>query len=229
MRSSRWEPRASSCRSSSGSSPRARCRSGKSSLVRAGLLPALHAGALPGSDGWAMSLIRPGEPIDPGARLVAVDPLEEVFALPEPERAARLDAVVAAAERARVVVCLRADFYGRCAEHRGLADLLGRSQVLVGPMEPDELRRAIETPAARAGLEVERALLDALLADAQGAPGALPLLSTMLLELWALRGDDVLRYETYRAAGGIKGAVARLAEQRYRQLAGPEQEAARRI
>ena len=35
--------------------------SGKSSVVRAGLLPALAGGALPGSDTWVRALIRPGE------------------------------------------------------------------------------------------------------------------------------------------------------------------------
>ena len=103
------------------------------------------------------------------------------------------DALVAATAHARVVVCLRADFYGRCAEHRGLAELVSRSQMLVGPMEPDELRRAIEAPAARAGLEVEPPLVDALVAEVEGQPGALPLLSTTLLELWRLRGGGVLR------------------------------------
>src|SRR5262249_44556520 len=145
--------------------------SGKSSLLRAGLLPALAGGALPGSDGWTQQLLRPGERIDPGARIVAVDQLEEVFA---GEPAAFLGTLVAATGRARVVVSLRADFYGRCAEHRALAELVSRSQVLVGPMEPDELRRAIEAPAARAGLEVEPSLVDALVAEVEGRPGALP-------------------------------------------------------
>ncbi len=34
--------------------------SGKSSLIRAGLLPALRAGALPGSDTWCIRVLRPG-------------------------------------------------------------------------------------------------------------------------------------------------------------------------
>ena len=203
--------------------------SGKSSLLRAGLLSALSAGALPGSDGWPQQLLRPGDSIDRSARVVAVDPLEEAFAAPEQERARFFDALVDATEHARVVVCLRADFYGRCAEHRSLAELLSGSQVLVGPMEPDELRRAIEAPAARAGLEVEPALVDALTAEVEGEPGALPLLSTMLLELWRLRGGSILRFETYRAAGGVDGAVARLAEGTYARLSAPEREAARRI
>src|SRR5262249_11031272 len=33
---------------------------GKSSLLRAGLLPALSAGSLPGSDGWRQLMLRPG-------------------------------------------------------------------------------------------------------------------------------------------------------------------------
>ena len=203
--------------------------SGKSSLLRAGVLPALRSGALPGSDDWPEQLLRPGDPIDPSARVIAVDPLEEAFAQPDEERARFFDALVAAAAHARVVVCLRADFYGRCAEHRGLADLLSGSQVLVGPMQPDELRRAIESPAARAGLEVEPPLVDALVTEVEGEPGALPLLSTMLLELWRLRGGNVLRFETYRAAGGVHGAVARLAEATYSRLSEPERDAARRL
>ena len=35
--------------------------SGKSSALRAGLLPALAAGVLPGSEAWALALLRPGE------------------------------------------------------------------------------------------------------------------------------------------------------------------------
>ena len=35
--------------------------SGKSSALRAGLLPALAEGVLPGSEGWALALLRPGE------------------------------------------------------------------------------------------------------------------------------------------------------------------------
>ena len=85
--------------------------SGKSSLLRAGLVPALAAGALPGSERWRLVLMRPGpEPctelqrvlgdqalrsaldgLRPGERLVlAVDQLEEVFTAcgDEEERAA---------------------------------------------------------------------------------------------------------------------------------------------
>ena len=42
---------------------------GKSSLLRAGVLPALSAGVLPGSAGWRQVLLRPGE--HPGVELAA--------------------------------------------------------------------------------------------------------------------------------------------------------------
>jgi hypothetical protein len=106
---------------------------------------------------------------------------------------------------------MRADFYGRCAEHRGLASLLASRQILVGPMDADELRRAIELPAQRADLTVEEELVDSLVSDTVGQPGGLPLLSTALLELWTHRRDRT-RLDDYLRAGGVEGAVARLAE-----------------
>ena len=124
--------------------------------------------------------------------MIAVDQFEEAFTAcrDEAERAAFVDALVVARDRAGatlVLVAVRADFYGRCAAYPELSRLLGANQVLVGPMRRDELRRAIELPRARAGLRVEPELVDALIADVEGEPGALPLLSTALLELWQQR------------------------------------------
>ena len=87
----------------------------------------------------------------------------------------------------------------------------------------DELRRAIECPAQRAGLIVEPELVDALVADVEGEPGALPLLSTALLELWQHRDGRRLRHAAYERAGGVRGAVARLGEPAYARLDEPQQ------
>ena len=222
--------------------------SGKSSVLRAGLLPALAGGVLPGSEGWRRLLLRPGErPLDelrrvlvsgakdplaealdalpPGARLLlAVDQLEELFTAcrSEAERAAFVDTLARAAAdpegRAVVVVALRADFYGRFAAYPGLAELLGGNHVLVGPMQASELRRVVELPAGRVGLRVEPELADALVDDVEGEPGALPLLSTALLELWQKRHDNALTLAAYRESGGVHGAVARLAEGTYARV-----------
>ena len=82
------------------------------------------------------------------------------------------------------MLTIRADQYGRCAAYPELSELLAADHVLVAPMRRDELRDAVERPALRVGLRVEPALADALVADVEGEPGALPLLSTALLELW---------------------------------------------
>jgi WD40 repeat protein len=217
--------------------------SGKSSVIRAGLLPALTGGILPGSERWGSELTRPGE--HPrlargrfrGERraVLVVDQFEELFTAcaDERERAAFVEALVRAAldpEDGRVVVlAVRADFYGRCADHPRLSALMGANHVLVGPLSHDELRRAIELPARRAGLQLEPGLADRLIADCEGEPGALPLLSSSLLELWQQRAGTQLRLAGYERSGGVRGAVARLAEAAYERLGQEQRPVARNI
>ncbi len=128
-----------------------------------------------------------------------------------------------------MLIALRADFYGRCASYPELWRMLGANHVPVGPMRRDELRRAIVLPAQRAGLRVDEALVEALVADVQGEPGALPLLSTALLELWQERDGQRLAFPAYDRAGGVQAAVARLAERVYGELDATEQTTARTI
>jgi WD40 repeat protein len=167
--------------------------------------------------------------------VLAVDQFEELFTAcgDEGERAAFAAALVAAVRdprrRALVLIALRADFYGRCASYPELWRMLGANHVQVGPMRRDELRRAIVLPAQRAGLRVDDALVDALIADVEGEPGALPLLSTALLELWQQRDGSRLTFSTYDRAGGVQAAVARLAERVYGDLAPEERPVARKL
>jgi WD40 repeat protein/DNA-binding SARP family transcriptional activator len=234
--------------------------SGKSSAVRAGLLPALASGVLPGSEHWKSVLLRPGDHpltnlrvalgvdesdhpvstavarLEPGAKLLlAVDQFEETFAAcrDELERAAFMDALADAAERpdgrVALVLAVRADYYGACAVHARLSRLLGESHVLVGPMQPTELAQAIDGPARKVGLIVEPDLVTRLVNDVAGQAGGLPLLSTALLELWQRREGLRMRLAAYEATGGVKGAVARLAEHAYETLTPDEQGVARRI
>jgi WD40 repeat protein/DNA-binding SARP family transcriptional activator len=219
--------------------------SGKSSALRAGLLPALASGVLPGSERRSQALMRPGAhplaelervlPDDDGEAVLVVDQFEELFTVcrDERERAEFLDALVELAlDRdwsVQAVIAVRADFYGRCASHERLARLVGANQVLVGPMRRDELRRAIVEPARRVGLRVEASLTDALIADVVDAPGGLPLLSAALLEQWRERDGHMMRRAAYERTGGVRGAVGRLAEATYSELSEPERAAARRI
>jgi WD40 repeat protein/DNA-binding SARP family transcriptional activator len=221
--------------------------SGKSSVVRAGLMPALVGGVLPGSEDWTQVLIRPGEhpldelsgavaDVDPDPKvLLVVDQFEETFTTcrDEDERSRFIAELVRVAcdphDRGTVVVAIRADYYGSCAAYPELSSMLASNHVLVGPMRRDELRRAVEGPALRAGLRVESALADALVADVEDEPGALPLLSTSLLELWQLRDGRRLRLASYEDTGGVHRAVARLAEEGFGQLDETQQAIARTV
>ena len=167
-----------------------------------------------------------------GGRLVViVDQFEEVFnaTRDEAERAEFIELLTTEREGLKVLIALRADHYGHCAVYPALAKTLASNQVLVGPPNSRELAAVIEHPAQRVGLRVEPGLTDAMLADLGDEPGALPLLSTALLELWQARQDGRLTLAAYRASGGVHGAVARLAENAYADLEPGQQQLARSV
>src|SRR3954453_9249159 len=130
--------------------------SGKSSLLRAGVVHALASGAIPGSERWSAFEIRPGDhPVAAlgdaldersGHTFLAIDQFEEVFTACADldERTEFLDAITSAAatpdDAVTVTLAMRADFYGHCAEHRPLATLIARRQILVGPKDEAERR-----------------------------------------------------------------------------------------
>src|SRR4051812_9903611 len=168
--------------------------SGKSSLLRAGLIPALAGEATPllvtpgtdpvgelaarladlaGTTDEVAAEVRrePARAADlaTGRLVVVVDQFEEVFTggCSESDRTAYLRALQAIAARppAAVVIGLRADFYARALRHRELADIVQTSQVVVGPMSEAELRQAILAPAHKAGVSLEDGLADLLISD----------------------------------------------------------------
>jgi WD40 repeat protein len=222
--------------------------SGKSSAVAAGLLPSLRAGLLPGSERWRQASIRPGEhpmrelratleeatSADAERLVLVIDQFEETFTTcpDEAERVAFVEAITSAAEhpdRIAIVLTIRGDYYGHVAQYPALAYALAANHVLVGPLTRDELRRAIELPARRAGLRVESALVDALVEEVADEPGSLPLLSTALVELWQHRDGGWIRMQAHERTGGVRGAVSRLAEASYAELSDAQQDAARRL
>ncbi|EPH39712.1 putative WD repeat-containing protein [Streptomyces aurantiacus JA 4570] len=209
--------------------------SGKSSLLRAGLVPALRERGAERADGGeaarlaAIRILTPGERparthralFEPstadGDTLLVVDQFEEVFSLchDPAERDRFLDLLLAArdpADRLRVVLAVRADFYGRCAEHGPLADVLRDATLLVGPMPPHRLREAIVRPAAAERLVVERTLTARIVADVGDEPGGLPLMAHALREVWRRRSGKTLTLAAYEAIGGVRGAIAHTAE-----------------
>jgi type II secretory pathway pseudopilin PulG len=156
--------------------------------------------------------------------VLVVDQFEEVFTLctDARERKWLIDALVTAARtetsRTRVVLGVRADFYGHCARHPSLVTALRDSQVLVGPLDEDGMRDVIVKPAEQAGLRVETALVARLVAIAANEPGALPLLSHVLLETWRRRRGTTLTLGGYESAGGLRHALTRTAENVYAGL-----------
>ena len=96
-------------------------------------------------------------------------------------------------------------------------------------MTNDELRRAIERPARLAGLEPQPGLIELLVDDIRGRPGALPLLQFALQELWLRREAHRLTLHAYREIGGIEGALQRKADAVYSSFTPEEQELCRRI
>ncbi len=199
---------------------------GKSSLVRAGVLASLAR------DGAALLVTNPG--VDPvaslrelgprGRQTLVVDQAEEAMTLcPDPALRATYFAMLAAHVGAggRLVIAVRADHLARFASYPDVARVLEGGIYLLGPMGEAELRRAIEGPARRAGLRLEPGLVDLLVREVAGAPAALPMLSYVLRATWERREGHTLTVEGYRASGGIRDAVARTVEAVYQQLDGP--------
>ncbi|MGZ8736673.1 MAG: nSTAND1 domain-containing NTPase [Nocardioides sp.] len=194
--------------------------SGKSSLVRAGVAAAAER------DGRRVLVVTPGtHPLDALSALpprgpvpvLVVDQCEEAVSLCESidERARFFDALATHAERGPLVLTLRADRIGATSVYPAFARLVEQGLFLLGPMGPDQLRACIENPARQAGLLLEPGLVDLLVREVEGEPGALPLLSHALRETWMQREGRTLTVAGYQASGGIRGAVARSAEEVY--------------
>lgn len=213
--------------------------SGKSSVLRAGLMAALD---------WQSVLLTPGrhplaaldhhlgdELRNRQNRLLVVDQFEEIFTActDTAEQDAFLTAIQALSQDGtRVVAGLRADFYPDALRRPLLAKALQDNQVTVGPMAEDELRQVITEPARTAGMELEEGLTHLLLRDL--APltedvGILPLLSHALLATWEQGERRTMTIADYLATGGIHSAVAQTADAVFAELTNDEQGLARRL
>lgn len=221
--------------------------SGKSSLARAGIVPALEArgeqvvviqpGAQPMME-LADALSRVGLGPKPllamrltedssslpklakGTLNIVVDQFEELFTLASDEAARTFAGLLATSlegAAVRFVVTLRADFFDRPLSMPELAAMFARSTVSLAPLTPTELERAIVEPAGRVGRQVDPDLLAQLVADMAHAPGALPLLQFSLFEVFN-RSEGSLTLQRYRDLGGIQGALSQGADEVVEEL-----------
>lgn len=219
---------------------------GKSSLVRAGLASAAVRGLVPGGP-WRPTVVVPGsDPVtqlkqalaerrhDSRRQLLVVDQLEQLFiACPDPlERVEFLEALArfpSEDESPAIVALLRADYYGHLSISASFSRLFEDGTMIVGPISAEQMHRCIDLPARRYGLDISPGLVSRLITECVGQPGALPLLSTTLLELWEARRGSSITISDYLRIGGVEGAVARLAEDTYRALDSERQAILKRV
>jgi Trypsin-like peptidase domain len=206
---------------------------GKSSLVRAGLLPRLRASGTPVVDLRADPASGPASRLEgcPPGSVVVIDQFEELAAVDPGGARDVLDQVLRVTEggAARAVITVR---WAALDEIAGpeLMGVLERGTVLVGPMGRSELRDAIVGPAERSpGLAFEPGLVDRILDDAGAEPGRLPLVQSLLTDLWDQREGGRLTLRGYEAAGGVAGAVAQRAERAVEAVAPEASEDLRRL
>ena len=232
--------------------------SGKSSLVRAGLIPALKAGHLTSSGSrWRIALMRPGshpmaalaaaldQALDAAPDrlmnlrkstnallrdsrtgrnpdenlLVVVDQFEELFRVNDVREAAHFVDLLLAVEqdvspefRIYVVLTMRTDRLGECSRFEGLPEVLNRSQYLVPKLGSEQLREAIEGPAALTDTAIEPGLVQQLVVEASEGSDRLPLLQHLLTVLWKGRkpgpdGSPLISLAQYQAAGSPADAL----------------------
>lgn len=194
---------------------------GKSSLLRAGLVPLLRRA------GAQMVEVLPGASVtdfvpDGTDQVLVLDQFEELAA--RDPRAARdqLAAVVrlTGSGPLRAVLTVRGALLDDLLTP-DLARVLDAGTLHVAPLDRTNLRETIVRPAERApGLDFEPGLVDRILDDAGSEPGQLPLVESLLADLWRRREGGRLTWRGYTEAGGVAGAVAQRAEQVVAELAG---------
>ena len=259
--------------------------SGKSSLIRAGLLPALRERASPATIeqpyGWhPICLVTPKEhplrelanglisttrsmvsadtlvaemrlasnglrlwlsevmsqSLPEGWMLLVVDQFEELFTScqDEAERTAFVANLMASVDdatenRLKILIALRADYYEHCGGYEKLPDALASHQLYLQAMTKEDLRTAIQDPAALHDWRLEAGLVEHLLSEVGSAPGRLPLLSHTLLESWQRRRGRLITFEGYFESGGVSGAVSETAERIFATLDEDQQIIARDV
>ncbi len=195
--------------------------SGKSSLIKAGLLPKLGlrckvvslqpgndpvqalAAALGDEDCTATITRQLGDAADSKRLLLFIDQFEEAFTLAKPEGRvpffARLEQL-RKDPRCVLLLVLRMDFYADLVSSE-LWPIDRDAHFVVAPLRGEALRAAIEEPAATVHVRLEPRLLDRLMTDAAQEPGVLPLLQASMALLWQEQRWHRLRLQDYEKLG----------------------------
>lgn len=197
---------------------------GKSSLVKAGLLPRLT--------GQRIKIIRPGK--NPLASLpdadtwdtLVIDQWEEVIT--QAVDPAEVEQFYAAIRRLldggkRIIGTVRSDFEAQ-TRHDNLEKYWNPGRFVVPPFTSEEYHDVIVQPAKRVACLFEnRELVQDIEDEVAQQPGPLPLLSFMLSELFERAKSEPGKYREikrihYDAVGGVSGALRNKAEEVYAGL-----------
>ncbi len=260
--------------------------SGKSSLVRSGLLPAIYSGFMKVGSNWRMAIMQPGENpigyltatlaadetlysntenteipreqiIEASLRrsenglvqvykdahlsphenlLIVVDQFEELFRFSKYEKDNKfnksdamhfvqilLTAALQEEYPVYVLITMRSDFLGDCAEFRGLPEAINSGQYLVPRMTREQIREAITRPIAVSNATITQRLVTRLLNDINNDTDQLPILQHAMMRTWdAWHKRDAhtspIDFCDYEKIGTMKTALSQHADEAYEEL-----------
>ncbi|MBD2743794.1 DUF4214 domain-containing protein [Coleofasciculus sp. FACHB-1120] len=172
--------------------------------------------------------------------LIAIDQFEELFTTTLSEkRDLFINSLVqlnkTKQNSVKLIATMRADFLDKLSPYPKLVKVTDKHRPMIAEMQLDELRLAIEQPAAHHGVVFESGLVDEIIKDIQGQAGYLPLLQYTLDLLWETEvktgsiQDQTLNISTYRQLGGVQGALQKHVDTIYELLLPEEKLATQRI
>lgn len=165
--------------------------------------------------------------------LLVIDQFEELYTLCKDEKQQQLFldqllAVVRYVPNFTTVLTLRADFLGYALSYRPFADAIPEADQMLGPMNLEELRDAIQKPIESLAM-IETGLTERILEDVKQEPGNLPLLEFTLTRLWEKKEYGWLTHNAYDEIGGVEKALAQYAEDEYKTLSKADQQRAKQV
>jgi len=154
--------------------------------------------------------------------LITIDQFEELFQFDIEQQVSFLNVIDSLSRSGKiwVIATMRSDFYPQLFSLPELMSLKDASrQYDLSIPRPHELQEIITGPALAAGISFEQdnhsdGLEQRLLEDAEGNPGALPLLEFTLERLYQERDrkNKQLTFKAYQQLGGLEGALTQTAE-----------------
>jgi tetratricopeptide (TPR) repeat protein len=150
--------------------------------------------------------------------LIIVDQFEELFRYAQSEvdfdeRALFVKHLLRAARepdlRSHILITMRSEFIGDCAQFRELPEAINDSQFLTPRLTRDQRKEAILGPLRLAGAEIAPALLQRILNDIGREADQLPIMQHALMRTWlAAFSSRSLTLEAYEAIGGMESAIS---------------------